>query len=301
MFNETIKTLPLHHAKDKDNVISGETVFHIMTKLHGLFKYLIHFSDDTGYSKANPVDTYITGGKPVQEEPKEPFTTEDLTAIFTSNKYVYDRFKHSYQYWIPLIAVYTGMRVNEISQLYCCDVVVNDDIAWLDINGWYKGNYYRVSKSNDKPQDKMLKNPQSARLVPLHPVLKKLGFIEYVNDIQKQGNIRIFPELKHTIKGYSANVSMWFSKYKKECGILSKTKSLHCMRKNFTDRLLAVDTPDNITSDLLGWKKYGGSMLDHYASKMHISKLALYAKKVRYGDLDLSHLLQSKFARKQKR
>src|SRR5208283_2263989 len=285
------------------DIRSDPTVFEIMVKVSGLFKYLIHYSEDTGYTKANPVDTYKFGGKPQPDEPKEPFTIDDLQALFTSNEYVYDRFKHSYRFWIPIIALYSGCRVNEISQLYCSDVITDENLMWLDINGWHAGKYHRITKSEEKPKDKRVKNAQSARLVPMHPILRKLGFYQYVNDMKEQGNIRAFSELKYDPKtGYGSTVSTWFGYYKKQCGILSKTKTFHCFRKNFTDNLVALKVPPNVSDDTLGWKKKGGSvMLDHYASKMHVKDLAPYVTKVKYEGLDLSHLLKSKFARKQKK
>jgi hypothetical protein len=49
---------------------------------------------------------------------------------------------------------------------------------------------------NDDSDDKRIKTPQSRRLVPLHPQIISLGFLQYIDGLRATGGIRIFPELK---------------------------------------------------------------------------------------------------------
>ena len=73
----------------------------------------------------------------------------------SSEKYLEDTHKQASHFWIPLIGLYTGMRLEEIAQIYVSDVRKAKGVWCIDVN-------------EDKP-DKHVKT--GARLVPLHPVL----------------------------------------------------------------------------------------------------------------------------------
>jgi hypothetical protein len=74
--------------------------------------------------------------------------------------------KKPYQKWGPLIAIYTGARLNEIAQLELGDIKTEDGINYFDLN--------------ESTEDKRLKNEASARKVPIHSQLIKLGLMDYV-------------------------------------------------------------------------------------------------------------------------
>jgi integrase len=187
---------------------------------------------------------------------------------------------------MPVIALFSGCRVNEISQLYCTDIKDSDGIIYLDINA--------------NAPDKRIKNKQSERLVPLHPILRRLGFHIYAREQAEQGHTRVFHELTYNKQsGYGGDVSSWFSHWKRSRITDYAVKTFHSFRKNFTDQLIAVETPGNFTHDILGWKKEG-KMLHLYAGKTEVEKLAPYVAKVKYS-VDLNHLKDSKYARKEKR
>jgi hypothetical protein len=56
----------------------------------------------------------------ISEQPdllRSIFTTDDIASIFSSEEYKNYSFNAEYKYWLPLIAHYTGMRIEEISLL----------------------------------------------------------------------------------------------------------------------------------------------------------------------------------------
>jgi integrase len=73
---------------------------------------------------------------------------------------------HPERYWIPLIGLFYGMRLNEIYQLHLEDIREEGGLLCFDIN---------------KKGDKELKTASSRRLIHVHPVLLDLGFKEYVD------------------------------------------------------------------------------------------------------------------------
>lgn len=80
------------------------------------------------------------------------------------------------RYWVPLIGVYSGMRLDEIAQLYVSDVKEIDGTLCFDIN---------------EDEDKKLKTLSSRRVVPVHPRLQELGLMTYVEEVRRQGHPRL--------------------------------------------------------------------------------------------------------------
>lgn len=151
---------------------------------------------------------------------------------------------------MPLIALYTGARLEEICQLHLDDIHEVDGIWVLDINN--KG-------------EKNVKSQTSARLVPVHSKLIELGMIKYCKILLNQGQERLFPELNKGKKGYSAQAGRWFNdRYKGKMGVVSTLKSFHSFRHTMIDQLkqkgtieynikaLAGHKNDSITTGLYG-------------------------------------------------
>ena len=75
-----------------------------------------------------------------QKEKKKPsdeksqFDHEDLIKIFHSSKYLEDDFVQPYMFWLPILGLYTGCRIEELCQLFCSDVAQFDGVWCLDIN-----------------------------------------------------------------------------------------------------------------------------------------------------------------------
>lgn len=85
------------------------------------------------------------------------------------------------RYWLPVIALFSGMRQEEIAQLHVEDVRESEGIVFFDVN--------------DRPP-RMLKNANAARHVPVHKTLLQSGFLEYVEACRKARQPRLFPNLK---------------------------------------------------------------------------------------------------------
>ena len=216
---------------------------------------------------------------------RDPFTADELQTLF--NGYLYQgefpphTKPHPYQFWLPLIGLYTGMRIEEICQLYASDLKQIDGVWCLDIN-------------EDNP-DKSVKTSER-RIVPLHPFLvEELNFVGYVKSLPDQKD-RIFPELKRIKNRYSHHASLWFSDFKQRCGIVAppRKKTFHSFRHTVIDHLLQKDIQDRIISMLVGHSIQGqtkGRYGKRLKSKLLLEKAVLH---IDYG-IDLGHLKKSKF------
>ncbi len=58
-----------------------------------------------------------------------PFTLEDLKALFESADYRHQSFQRASEFWIPLMGLYTGARINELAQLLVSDITEADGVT----------------------------------------------------------------------------------------------------------------------------------------------------------------------------
>jgi len=84
-------------------------------------------------------------------------------------------------FWLPLLGLYQGTRLEELAQLRREDVGIATGVWFL-----------RVSDADGR----QLKNAQSRRDVPLHPELIRLGFLDHVAGTTVHSADPVFPELR---------------------------------------------------------------------------------------------------------
>ncbi|CAO3429453.1 hypothetical protein [Azospirillum doebereinerae] len=161
------------------------------------------------------------------------FSDEDIKLIFTSPiwagcesdaKY-WEPGTHLVQderRWLPLLALYTGCRLEELGQLLVRDVRQDAGIWFLDIT---------TINENENGSGKSLKTAGSHRRIPLHPVLVQIGFLDYV---QGQTTERVFPNLKRNSLGVlTARYSKIWARYSDKIGLSDTRKTFHSFRHSF--------------------------------------------------------------------
>lgn len=190
-----------------------------------------------------------------KEAKKTPFTTEDLTTIFSSDLYLNypnDPLNEGIKFWLPLLGLFTGSRMSQITALYCDDIKIDEEsgIPIIDFN--------------ENAKDKKGKTDASFRPVPIHPILIKLGIIEYANKV-KSYNIankygdgpRLFPELKSYYRGsYSKRVEDWFNRdFLIKLGIRNAgdNKTFHGFRSTLLILLKKSGADEFTRNCIIGW------------------------------------------------
>ena len=113
-----------------------------------------------------------------------------LKTLFEQHAFLTGAIRADWSYWIPLLCLYEGLRVSEASQLYTNDVVAVDGVWCLSVisdasdddeDGPPTRSSLNVARSAD--EFRRLKNPSSRRIVPIHPKLIELGFLEFVRRV----------------------------------------------------------------------------------------------------------------------
>ncbi|MDF4847644.1 site-specific integrase [Vibrio parahaemolyticus] len=167
-------------------------------------------------------------------EAKNAYTPIELEKIFGAIVRAKQAHKHPYYFWLPLLAYFTGARLNELCQLYRADIYQVDGIWVIQIDDRFDGQ--------------RLKNLTSRRIVPIHDQLLSLGFIEFVQSVQHE---RIFPELKKSRDGFGTAASKWFGRFKTRLGF-DRGHDFHSFRHTVATQLKRQQISHIVAGELLG-------------------------------------------------
>ncbi|WP_092685077.1 DUF6538 domain-containing protein [Albimonas donghaensis] len=176
-----------------------------------------------------------------KHEKRLPFTADHLKIIFNSDVYTAGHADGS-TYWVPLIALWNGMRSNEICQLDVSDVRLIGDVWVFDIS----------ASSTSKNSDKFVKTQSSIRAIPIHPFLIKCGFLRF--HASKASSGKMFDDITRGSDGYySTNFSKRINRKFRELGVNDEKHKFHSFRHNFRDETRRVEMEAGIAKALGGW------------------------------------------------
>ncbi|TCM18164.1 phage integrase family protein [Novosphingobium sp. PhB165] len=168
-----------------------------LRKRIGLLRAVINHAIDTDkFTGKNPasgikVDRYAAPPNKAMMPEKRRFTTHEMNLIFkhpwfTGCKSATPSQSHQSgthrlmgsEYWVPVVAAYTGCRASELGGMMLTEVVLDSETPHFVI----RDNKWRRTKKGE------------ARKVPLLDALVELGFPAYVDRIRKSGAERLFPD-----------------------------------------------------------------------------------------------------------
>ncbi len=212
-FKDALQRLPANINKDPR--YRGKPILEILTLLDvspmsisTVNKYLTRISSllkwahRHGYVEQNyAVGLSIAQRGKKASEARGMFEIAQIEAIFKAiaeGRVTARGHAYSFHYWTPLLGYLTGARVNEIASLRVIDFQREDGIDFISI-----------TQQNDG--EKGTKTDAGMRKLPIHPALIRLGLLRYVENLKKQGQVRLFAELSLTKNGYGSKVTSWFS------------------------------------------------------------------------------------------
>lgn len=266
-----------------------------------LMTRLFKWAANNGFiSNQIALDIRPRGLKVPDAHKRRSFTIDELNAIFQAPVYTgclddergYAKpgpliIKRS-RYWVPLIALFTGMRLGEILQLRVDNIrksrlgtpffFLTEDLAEDD---------------EDKDFDGMeLKTFASRREVPMHSLLIDAGFLEFVHRARKAGRAELFPEVPKAADGKKSTLfSKRFSRFLMKAGVKpdGSGNCFHMFRHTLRDALRRAHVSEEIADAVQGWsrdQKTGRS----YGEGFEADTLAVHWEKLSLPDFRTEHL-----------
>jgi integrase len=279
-------------AEGRTDLINAANVNAYLNKLGGMFNWAVKEE----MLERNPAQALRVPDPTARRDKRLPFTTTQLRAIFSAPLYTGCRDDEqgyampgsnrprNARFWIPLVSMFCGLRLNEACQLDVSDIRLIEGIECLAI----------TERSEGGTTDKRLKTTSSERVVPVHTtLLVDLGFMSFVSERRRTGESKLFSEVGMGATGYrSTTFSAWFRRFAAKAGADSPKTCFHSFRHGFRDALREARIDRDIALALGGWATTGGaaSVSDAYGSGYRIATLKEALDRVHYPGLDLSHL-----------
>jgi integrase len=158
-----------------------------------------------------------------------PWEPEELTRLFTPGP------KRSDLRDVMLVALFSGMRLDEIAGLTWGDVREVEGVPVIDIRD--------------------AKTPAGERLVPIHPAIQGL----FVNSDEKAARDRRWPGFNPEGPGKKAGADAGreFTRFKQALGFTDRAKAFHSFRKNAVAQWEAASIPETEVAQIVGHEKKG--------------------------------------------
>lgn len=231
------------------------------------------------------------------EDKRAPFTPADLKAIFHCKSLMEDTWQVPWKFWVPVLGLFTGARLEELCQLRLEHIKQVDGLWCLDIT---------ETLDATGEVDTSVKTEAGIRMVPLHPFLVDgLRLPAYVKSLKRQGHDRLFPMLKKTKETnftYSHPVSKWFGRHLQDQGVKGNPsegkKVFHSFRHTVIHHCRVLGVNETLIADTVG-HEHKSPLQANYVHALPLRQRyeGVILKLDFHQTIPLDHLKASRFAR----
>ena len=281
---DKVSEIPDRRFKDGNKVIVAQTA----KKYFVLFQAICRFAFAEEHHHINIADGVEFKVASKTHTKRQGFTQDDLTKLLSGYHYTQTplnrvRDLYAYHFWVILIALHSGARLNEICQLRICDII--------------KAQGYWCFNFQEQGEGQSVKTENSIRKVPIHKALLNLGFLEFVQSRKNESpsSDLLFIGLNFDKKNkFGKKVSDWFngndkmSSYLSQCNLTDPDdKVFHSTRHTVIQCLVDQDVEEVRIASVVGHEH--GSTTSRYGRGRGIKQLASTVNMIDH-DIDLSHL-----------
>ncbi|MEH6489320.1 site-specific integrase [Hyphomonas oceanitis] len=264
----------IHEMKASPNLYKSldlNSVGDRLRQINAVFKLAVR----RGHLANNPADG-VSEAKPDKSPYRSAYSESELSVIFTSPPY--DRAwrveEQNDEFWVPLLELFQGTRASEL-YTRMEDVHENESVPHIRLVEY---------------DERSMKNAASERLVPIHPQLIELGFLEYCRRARSKGDL-LFPDwvFRDDQKPSEGAGRRRFNRHiKKLLPDRVHPADSHTFRNTFETALSSADgIPERVALRLTGRSTGAGNYVDDLPFPVLEEAIA----KIKFGGLSLKHLL----------
>lgn len=267
--------------------MKDKTVKRHISALSQFFRFGVDGGHITETERVNLIGQHRFRAQGKANQQRGAWTPEELTKLFSSPLWARQTQQNSRsqssahqpaRFWLPILALYHGARLEEFADLYRRDIRIRDGI-WI----------VSISDTNRR-----LKNQNAIREVPLHPEVIRLGFLSYANSVAPTDDSPLFPDIAPQGKDRKRGprITRWFVDYRKQIGLYRPGIGMHAFRHTAITRIT-----DAITSEqqrrhrdfIMGHARPAGEGNERYDKGPGLAAAAATLALLTYPEIDLSH------------
>lgn len=232
--------------------LSEKTVKRHLSALSQFFVYCVDQGYLTVSARLDMFGEHAFKTKGSAKSQRDAWTPDELTKLFKSPVWTGCESKHrlstpgaviekDHHYWLPLLAVYHGARLEELADLIRSDISQEGPIFAIKIQEDTR------EQADGTTRERRLKTANSARTIPLHPELVRLGFVDYLKETARNPTDPIFPKLLPQGKDgkRGPRFTRWFVEYRKAIGVYKSGLGTHSFRHTAITRLSNAITSED--------------------------------------------------------
>ncbi len=267
-------------------LIQPKTVSYYFEGISSIFKHALEWN----WMSENPfAGRSIRLRMPkVAQRRRQTMSPEEMTKVFSSPDFLSQRSGAKgtleARFWLPLLCLFHGTRSNEVAGILVSDVKECNGIHFLNLR---------------ESDEHRLKTETSVRVVPLHPVLLDLGFLEFVSKQRDNYPMGfLFSGLIRNKNGSRADqVGKWWARQitnlfgsAPDDGP-SGARGLHSLRHSWVAAARVAEIPESTWKRLGGWHLPDAS--DSYGLSDALPMWKMAIDKIEFPKVDFSALQTS--------
>lgn len=266
--------------------LSKSTVSNYMILIGGFLNWCV----TKGFLKENPARGSFK--KPpkgrASKTRRVPWDSSQIKTLLTSPVYRGRKSKFYFRqpgnqvfkdelYWIPVLALYHPVRLEELCQLRTADIIEEENVIAFHI-------FEDTKQSDEGYIHRKVKSEAGHRKIPIHQLILDLGFSKYVEDRRKLGKEMVF-DLKPggVDKRYGAYFTKQFGTLRKSLGI--EGVDFHGLRHTVIDAMRVAGIQPDIMDLLEGHAS--NSQRTDYGMVLTLAHLKEQIDKISYPGISL--------------
>ena len=257
----------------KEDLLKPPTIRKYLTRMSSVFDYAVAHQK----AKQNPFKKIIPKRKKSKRiKKRDQFTPEELKTLFSTDIYTAHNFDKPHHYWLPLLGLLAGARLSELCQLRLKDIQFNDGIQVISIN--------------EESDDQSVKTEAGIRSIPVHSILNKFGFSQYIQSLETAGEDLLFPDItpyfdiKYQYKDWGHYPSKWFAAHLKKLEIKHQKLVFHSLRHTMITKLDNARVHRAVACYLTGHEE-NAKTHDDYIHGFEIDVMHQEIEKINFDDV----------------
>jgi integrase len=228
------------------NLMKAKTINSYLSNYRTFFEWLVESVDGVERNPFSNVSIKKSDAEYVFRRPFSPAEIKKLMNYQPSHASEAKWFRDDASWYIP-VALYTGMRLNEIADIKLEEIKIIDDVWCFDLSN----------------QD--VKNKASQRTVPIAQYLLDIGLMDYVDKLKRSGQTFLFYQIRKGRDepgpdGWGEPISRWFNRtVLKKIGIDADAEKLnkksvvfHCIRHTFISSCIKKGAQKHFVKRIVG-------------------------------------------------